>query len=761
MRKVKSGGGLAALLYTFKKAREVGGVWNLYKALRTRNACKTCALGMGGQKGGMVNEQGSFPEVCKKSIQAMAADMQPAITADFWSANSVAEMATWSPRRLEKSGRLIQPVLYEKGATHYRTITWNEAFDRLTKALQSVTPDETFWYFSGRSSNEAGFLLQLMARLYGTNNVNNCSYYCHQASGVGLNSALGTGTATIQLEDLERADLVFIIGGNPPSNHPRLMTSLMHLRRNGGKVVTINPIRELGMENFRIPSDPWSFLFGTKITSHFVQPHIGGDLALLTGIAKVIVERGQADLNFLEKYCRNTEQYLQSLQQAKWEQIEKFSGVSQAEIEGIAELYARSKNVVFGWTMGITHHQNGVENVQAIINLALLRGMVGRPGAGLMPIRGHSNVQGIGSVGVTPKLKESIFKSLTEEFGVTLPTTPGMDTMACMEAADSEKAKVAVCLGGNLFGSNPDAQYADRAMSRLKTLVMINTTLNTGHAHGLADETIILPVLARDEEPEPTTQESMFNYVRLSDGGPRRVPGPRSEIQVIAELGRRVVGDTGVVRWTEMEKAETIRQWISKVVPGFEAISDIGRTKQEFHISGRVFHEPKFATPDGKAVLFSHRLQPIPGMGVGEVRLMTARSEGQFNTVVYEEEDLYRGQERRDLILLHSEDFPRLGLQPEQLVTIRSEVGVMVNQIARVFDRIRPGNALMYYPESNVLVPRHLDPQSKTPAFKSVIVTIQPQVGWVEPSSVVHYRAGDVPAELQAAGDSRKAMRTC
>jgi molybdopterin-dependent oxidoreductase alpha subunit len=535
----------------------------------------------------------------------------------------------------------------------------------------------------------------------------------------------------------------------------------MHLRRNGGKVVTINPIRELGMENFRIPSDPWSFLFGTKITTHFVQPHIGGDLALLTGIAKVIVERGEADIRFLEKYCRNSEEYLQSLQQAKWDQIEKYSGVSQAEIESIAELYARSKNVVFGWTMGITHHQNGVENVQAIINLALLRGMVGRPGAGLMPIRGHSNVQGIGSVGVTPKLKESIFKSLTEEFGVTLPTSPGMDTMACMEAADSRKAKVAVCLGGNLFGSNPDAQYADRAMSRLKTLVMINTTLNTGHAHGLADETIILPVLARDEEPEPTTQESMFNYVRLSDGGPRRVPGPRSEIQVIAELGRRVVGDTGVVRWDEMEKAETIRQWISKVVPGFEAISDIGRTKQEFHISGRVFHEPKFATPDGKAVLFSHRLQPTPGMGVGEVRLMTARSEGQFNTVVYEEEDLYRGQERRDLILLHAEDFPRLGLQPEQLVTIRSEVGVMVNQIARVFDRIRPGNALMYYPEANVLVPRHLDPQSKTPAFKSVIVTIQAQAGWVEPASVVHYRAGDVPAELQLAGDSRKAMRTC
>jgi anaerobic selenocysteine-containing dehydrogenase len=253
----------------------------------------------------------------------------------------------------------------------------------------------------------------------------------------------------------------------------------------------------------------------------------------------------------------------------------------------------------------------------------------------------------------------------------------------------------------------------------------------------------------------------MFNYVRLSDGGPRRLPGPRSEIHVVAELGRRLLGDTGVIRWNDMERAETIRQWISKVVPGYEAIAKIGTTKEEFHISGRVFHEPKFATPDGKAVLFTHALKPLPGMGVGEVRLMTARSEGQFNTVVYEEEDLYRGQERRDLILLHPDDFPRLGLEPDQLVTIRSEVGVMANQIARSYDRIRAGNALMYYPEANILVPRNLDPQSKTPAFKSVVVTLEPQVGWVEPSSVIHYRAQDVPVEYEAAGDSRKAMRTC
>ncbi len=301
MRKVNNGGGWAAIRYTFKKAKEAGGIWRLYKALRTKNACKTCALGMGGQAGGMVNERGSFPEVCKKSIQAMTSDMQAAITADFWSRHSVAELQQWSPRQLEYAGRLIQPVVLERGQSHFRTTTWADAFDRIERCYKSISPDESFWYFSGRSSNEAGFLLQLMARLYGTNNVNNCSYYCHQASGVGLNQSLGTGTATVTLDDIESCDMVMLIGGNPASNHPRLMTSLNHLRRRGGKVVVINPVKELGLMKFRIPSDPRSLLFDARIATHVIQPDIGGDLALLTGLAKSIVEMGAADSVFMQR----------------------------------------------------------------------------------------------------------------------------------------------------------------------------------------------------------------------------------------------------------------------------------------------------------------------------------------------------------------------------------------------------------------------------------------------------------------------------
>ena len=722
--KAGSGGGFRAIQYTWKKGREAGGLWKLYKAMRTRNACKTCALGMGGQKGGMVNETGSFPEVCKKSLQAMVADMQPAIEPTFWQQNSIADLQQRTPRELEHLGRLVHPVRYRKGATHFETVTWREAYDNIVEKLHQTDPQRSFWYFSGRSSNEAGFLLQLMARIYGTNNINNCSFYCHQASGVGLQSAVGTGTATVVLEDLEKADCVFVIGGNPASNHPRLMTNLMHLRRRGGKVIVINPVRETGMLKFRVPSDPVSLLIGSNIASHYVQPHIGGDLALLWGIAKAVCKLGAMDEAYLDQYCNDVDVWRHAVDAITWEEIETKSGVSRSEIETIAEVYAESKRCVFSWTMGITHHAHGVKNVQAVANLALCRGMVGKPGSGLMPIRGHSNVQGIGSVGVTPKLKNQIFEALQSKHQVQLPTTIGKDTLECIEAASRYELSVGFCLGGNLYGSNPDSKFASEALSRLDMSVMLSTSMNTGHVNGLAAETYILPVLARDEEPEPTTQESMFNYVRLSDGGPRRLPGPRSEIEVIAEFGNRLIPNAKGIDWDAMRKTSTIRQWIADVIPGYDQISDIDKTGNEFQIGNRTFHEPKFATADGRAKMHTHAIPELKGREDRELRLMTVRSEGQFNTVVYEEEDLYRNQDRRDVILMHPDDLIRLGLEHDNRVQVISDTGSLQNILARGYDSIRPGNALMYFPEANVLVPRHTDPASKTPAFKGVVVRV-------------------------------------
>jgi len=718
-----SGGGWQAIAYALKKLRPMGGLFGFWRAMRSKNACKTCAVGMGGQKGGMVNEAGSFPEVCKKSLQAMASDMQGAIRHEFWRTYSVPQLQAFTPRDLESCGRLVHPVVLERGRDYYQPIGWDDAIGHIVGKLRELPPRDTFWYFSGRSSNEAGFLLQLFARLYGTNNVNNCSYYCHQASGVGLNSALGTGTATVTLEDVERADLVFLIGGNPPSNHPRLMTTLAKVRNRGGAVIVINPVRETGLVNFRVPSSPWSLLFGTAIANQYVQPHIGGDLALLWGVAKRIDEMGAQDERFLREHCTHYAAWIEHVRAIGWSEIHARSGVSQSDIDAIADRYAAAKRVVFAWTMGITHHAHGVLNVQAIANLALMRGMVGRPGAGLLPIRGHSNVQGIGSMGVTPKLKEAIFDAIEREYAVQLPTSPGLDTLACIDEAHAGRLKMGFCLGGNLYGSNPDARHAAEALGNLDTLVYLNTTLNTGHAHGLARETIILPVLARDEEPEPTTQESMFNYVRLSSGGPRRHDGPRSEVQIIAEIARRVMPADSPIDWASMEHTGHIREAIAKVVPGFEKLASIDQTRQEFQLPGRTIHEPLFPTPDGKARLHVHQLPELAG-GENQLRLMTVRSEGQFNTVVYEDEDIYRGQERRDVILLHPSDMSRLGLAADQYVTVVSEAGAMHGILARPFASIRAGNALMYYPEANVLVPRQADPLSRTPAFKSVVITI-------------------------------------
>jgi len=684
---------------------------------------------MGGQAGGMVNETGHFPEFCKKSVQAMVADMQPAIPDSFWSEYPVRRLQQASPLQLEAFGRLSQPVRYKKGASGFEVVSWEEAIQTTAEKLAETDPDASFFYFSGRSSNEAAFLLQLFARLYGTNNVNNCSFYCHQASGVGLNNVIGSGTATVVLKDLDQADHIILIGANPASNHPRLMRSFLQVRRRGGKVVVINPIREAGLESFSVPSDPRSLLFGSNIATRIVQPHIGGDLALLTGIAKVLVQTGKADLEFLSKHTTGSEAFLESLDRSSWADITEQSGVDLTTIQELAAEYAQSKNTIFAWAMGVTHHLHGTETVQMIAALALMRGMIGREGCGLMPIRGHSNVQGIGSVGVTPVLKGDILTNLEREYDLQLTTTPGLDTMACMEESEAGKMDFGLCLGGNLYGSNPDSVFASKSLSKLKMLVTLSTTLNTGHAWSLADETIILPVLPRDEEPQPTTQESMFNFVRMSDGGESRIDGPRSEVSVIADLAARVKRETSQsglnkIEWANLNDTSSIRTMISKVIPGWGAIGDIDVSKEEFQIEGRTFHTPTFQTEDGKARLFPAVLPALPMTTKGAFRLMTIRSEGQFNTVVYEDHDAYRGAPGRDVVLIHPDDMKRLGLSEGQRVNVHGPAGRLPHYQVIAFERIKPGNVAMYFPEANVLLSREVDPLSRTPAFKGAQVTI-------------------------------------
>ncbi|MDP4013529.1 MAG: FdhF/YdeP family oxidoreductase [Candidatus Nanopelagicales bacterium] len=725
-RSVAGGGGLPAILYSLKAARASGGYRQMWRALRSKNTCKTCALGMGGQEGGMVNEVGHFPEVCKKAFQAQAGDMRTSIPDSFWPATSVSKMRQYSPLQMQALGRLTTPVFLPEGSDHYESVGWDDALGLIADELGGTAPDETFWYASGRASNEAGFLIQLLARCYGTNNVSNCSSYCHQASGVGMTGMLGTATATVELDDVEHADLVFVIGGNPASNHPRLMNTLKRVRRREGHVVVINPIVESGLVRFRVPSDPASLLTGTRIASEYVQPNIGGDLALLTGIAKRVVEIGGHDQEFLAAHCDGWPELMSHLADQDWPTLEAASGVTRARMDTIAGRYADAKNVVFCWTMGITHHANGVANVEAIANLALLRGMVGRRHAGLLPLRGQSNVQGVGSMGVSSRLNDAAARALTNKYGLTLPTEPGWDTIASIRAAHDGKAKVGVCLGGNLYGASPDARWAAEALGKLSLLVHVSTSMNTGHVRGTGQRTVILPALPRDEEPDKTTQESMFSFVRLSDGGPARHSGPRSEVVILSQLAQLMpalaTGVGGALDWAALRHPGGVRELIADVVPGYAPISGIDGEGGEFAVPGRVRHEPKFATRSGRAILKTYNI-PDASCGPDEMRLMTIRSEGQFNTVVFEDHDLYRGIGRRDVLLIHPDDLARLGISDEAAINVRSSVGQMA-VLAAAFDGIRPGNVAMYYPEANSLVPDDVDPRSGTPAFKSVPVRV-------------------------------------
>jgi molybdopterin-dependent oxidoreductase alpha subunit len=725
----RSAGGWGAIRYSLKMALRAGGLWPMLKALASRNNCKSCALGMGGQAGGMRDEKGHFPAVCNKSFLAQASDMQGALPEDFFNRFDIPTLSQWSPRKLELSGRLTQPVFCETQDLNYHPISWSEAFERVADKLKSTSAARSFFYASGRSSNEAGFLLQLFARMYGTNNVNNCSYYCHQASGVGLNQSLGTGTATVELDDLDHADLVFLIGANPASNHPRFMRILMDVRRRGGQVIVVNPARERGLENFSVPSDMRSLLFGSEIASLYLQPHIGGDIALFKAIAKALLAikgPGSLDLEFINNHTRNFAEIEEDIKAESWETLESASGISREEVEQTARIYSKSKNTVFAWAMGITHHAFGVNNVQAIVNLALMRGMVGKKHAGLLPLRGHSNVQGIGSMGVTPALKQAVLRNLESKFPVTLPTEAGLDTLACMSAANNREIDFACHLGGNLYGSNPDSRFAETALAKIGFTLFLNTTLNQGHFRGRGRTSLILPVLARDEEPEPTTQESMFSYIRLSDGGLERYPGPRSEVKIIAEIARRVLEDS-TLPWKSLSETGNIRELISTIIPGFELLKDIDQSRKEFHIPGRILHTPQFPLPDGKACFKVCPIPAVRGNKENSFILMTIRSEGQFNTVVYDLDDRYRGVSSRNVVLMNEEDIKKIGLNEGDSVTVKNDTGVMTGQKLLAYP-IKPGNIMMYYPESNILVPRQFDPQSKTPSFKSIEVFLEKQL---------------------------------
>ena len=445
-----AGGGIKKVLYTLNTARKIG-LRKTSKAMLGKNTCKACGLGMGGQMGGMTNELGEFPSVCNKSIQAQSSDTQAAIPDEIFDL-SINEFAKLSGYELEHLGRLNTPLYKKAKANHYQPVSWEFALKHASQRFSSIPPERSFFYSSGRASNEAGFILQLLARLYGTNNVNNCSYYCHQATSVALGTTIGSGTSTIKLEDLADCDLIFVIGANPASNHPRFIYNLTKCRSRGGRVVIINPAIEPGLVKFSLPKSPKSLIAGgTEVASDYIQPRIGTDMTVLKGIAKAIIEAEKHDQSFIDANTNGFESFAQDVANTSWEEITSLCGVDQDSIETIATHYANADKVVFAWGMGMTHHLNGVDNIEYIVNIALLRGMLGKQNAGLLPLRGHSNVQGIGTVGVKPELADTVLNNMINTLGITVPETEGLDTMGAMQRAYSGMIDAALIIGGQLI----------------------------------------------------------------------------------------------------------------------------------------------------------------------------------------------------------------------------------------------------------------------------------------------------------------------
>jgi molybdopterin-dependent oxidoreductase alpha subunit len=671
-----------------------------------------------------------------KSVEAIAAELQPAVDLQVFECYSLEQLQQFTSQQVDQLGRWSVPLILRAGRSHYEPITWSEIYPLVETAFRQPA-QRVASYSSGRSSNEAAFLLQLMMRALGSNHLADCSDLCHRASGVGLTAVLGTGTSTVSLESLKQADCVVLVGSNAPANHPRLLNELIQLRQRGGTVIVINPVREIGLVKFASPAFALQLLRGgTEIASLFLQPVPGSDVALFVGIQKSLLERGLVQTEFLQAHTEGWEAVVAQAESTPWSQIVETCGLSQTEIASAATLISRSQRVVFAWAMGVTQQINGVDNIISIANTALLTGNIGKLGAGVMPIRGHSNVQGFGSMGVSNQLRQEIQTALEKLLGRSLDRVPGYETRSLIEAADAGQVDTLLCLGGNLYAANPDSAQAQRALSQIDTIIYLATKPNLGHFHGLArHNTLVIPVFNRFETPHHTTVESGNNFVRLNEPGQSHLPSADmiSEVEFLSELAHRLHGSSPI-QWRQLQDTRYIRQLIAQTIPGYAQIGQIDQTRQEFTISGRILTTPEFPTPSGRA-----RLQPTPlptltlpelsdfGLGTNGsglvVALITGRSYAQHNTVVYGAADPYRGMPHRHCILLHPEDVQQAGLTPHQRVTVRGNAG-QLEDIEIICGDIRQGVGLMFYPEANVLMRAQIDPRSHTPAYKRVPVAV-------------------------------------
>jgi molybdopterin-dependent oxidoreductase alpha subunit len=736
-----SAAGLGGVITSFKHALSEMGVRRSLRTLTAINQkdgydCQSCAW---------PDPDGSrhMAEFCENGAKATAWEATTRrATPELFARYSVAELAAMSDHALGELGRLTHPMLLRRDATHYEPISWDDAFALVASELNALaSPDEAIFYTSGRTSNEAAFLYQLFVRQFGTNNLPDCSNMCHESSGTALMEAIGVGKGTVTLEDFEHSQAIFIAGQNPGTNHPRMLSTLQRAKRNGATIVGVNPLAETGLKRFKQPQEVLGLLGrGTEIADFLLRVRVGGDVALFQGIAKALIERDARgektlDCEFIAQFTDGFDAFARSIARMPWEMLTAASGVPRDEMLRAADVFAKSERTITCWGMGLTQHVNAVANIQEIVNLHLLRGQIGKPGAGLCPVRGHSNVQGDRTVGIWERPRPEFLDRLGAVFGFAPPRRHGLDTVGAIRAMHGGQARVFFALGGNFLQATPDTEYVAAALRNCRLTAHVSIKPNRAHLV-TGERALILPCLGRSERDvqasgmQFVTTENSMAIVQASRG----VLEPAStqllsEPAIVARLARATLGNGSAVAWEKLAgDYDRIRDAVERVIPSFERYNERVRVPGGFHLPNAA-RDRVFQTATGKARFTVHAI-PTQSLSSGQLLLTTVRAHDQFNTTVYAPNDRYRGvRGGRRVIFLHPDDIRERELAAEVAVDITSHHGGEERH-ARNF-RVVPydvprGCAAAYFPEANVLVPHdHVAVGSNTPASKAIVITVR------------------------------------
>ncbi len=670
------------------------------------------------------------------------------VTREFFAEHPVSELAERSDYWLNQQGRLTEPMVKYPDSDHYEPIGWDGALGLLADELNGLdTPDEALFYTSGRLANEPAFLLQLFARAYGTNNLPDCSNLCHESSGSALNETLGIGKGSVSLDDLHNSDLVFVVGQNPGTNHPRMLTALEETKRRGGKIVAVNPLPEAGLLRFKHPQKARGVIGrGTEIADQFLQIRPGGDLALFQALNLLLLEAEDKapgtvlDREFIDAHTSGYEVFTDNIRGLDWAEVLKATGLTREEIEEVHQRVLGAKNVIVCWAMGLTQHKHGVPTIREVVNFLLLRGNIGRPGAGVCPVRGHSNVQGDRTMGVWERMPQSFLDALEKEFGFAPPTRHGVDAVDAIRAMRDGRAQVFVGVAGNFVRATPDSDVTERALRNCRLTAHISTKLNRSHAV-CGRTALILPTLGRSDrdiqsggEQFMTVEDSMSDVHATRGRLAPASPALLSEVSIISRLARRTLGDRHGITWQAFENDyDTIREHIANVVPGFDDFNQRVREPGGFNLPNPV-NKRIFRTASGTAVFTANQFTGLTAPP-GHLILQTLRSHDQWNTIPYAMDDRYRGVKgARRVVLANAEDLAELGIAEGALVDL---ISVWTDGSERRAPAFRVvgyptprGSAAAYYPETNVLVPLDsVAENSNTPTSKAVIIRMEPAEG--------------------------------